>query len=143
MPSFTLSQLINPQESRLLRHIYMYPPPHAFTHTDTHTHTCSQPTRPHNLEGHIRNKFDTSAYPRSALRTKRNLISDKPPDRISALALCCWFTAIPSTLTSHTLARFPHISPPLRCFFFFFLSSSLFLTNSFHPFFSFVFSYIL
>lgn len=80
--------------------------------THTHAHIHSPNTRPHNLEGDIRNKFNTSAYPRSALRTKRNLILDKPPDRISALALCCWFTAIPSTHTSHTLARFPCSSPP-------------------------------
>lgn len=66
--------------------------------------TYSQPTLPHNLKGDIRNTFDTSAYPRSALRTKRNLILDKPLDRISALALYCWFPAIPSTLTSHALA---------------------------------------
>lgn len=99
----------------------------------THTLICSKPTRP-NLKGDIRNKFDTSAYPRSALRTKRNLISDKPPDRISALALCCWFTAIPSTLTSHTLAQFPCIPPPLHWFFFLFplLLSLPFLTTSFH-----------
>lgn len=89
----------------------------------THTLICSKSTRL-NLKGDIRNKFDTSAYPRSALRTKRNLISDKPPDRISALALCCWFTAIPSTLTSHTLAQFPCIPPPQHWFFFYFLSFS-------------------
>lgn len=103
-------------------HIHVSPPPppqrNMFTHTETRGQHISQPTRLHNLKGDIRNKFDTSAYPRSALRTKRNLILDKPPDRISALALCCWFTAIPSTLTSHTLARFPRISPPPRCLFF-------------------------
>lgn len=115
MPSFTRCQLINPRDSHLHRRIYMEPT------------TCSQPALLHNLKGDIRNKFDTSAYPRSALRTKRNLILDKPPDRISALAFCCWFTAIPSTLTSHTLARFPRIS--LRCYYsplFFFFQISIF-----------------
>lgn len=74
------------------------PPPHplrtasntARSQADTHTHIHShQTTHSHNLKGDIGNKFDTSAYPRNALRTKRNLILDKPPDRISALALCC------------------------------------------------------
>lgn len=87
MPSFTLYQLINPQDSHL--HRRMYTQPTARSHTRTRTRARSQPTLPHNLEGDIRNKFDTSAYPRSALRTKRNLILDKPPDRISALAFCC------------------------------------------------------
>ena len=113
-----------PSRTRLHRHIYMDPLQHKHTHTHTHAHThaSSQPTRLHNLKGDIRNKFDTSAYPRSALRTKRNLILDKPPDRISALALCCWFTAIPSTLTSHTLARFACIFPPRHCLLFVFFN---------------------
>lgn len=99
--------------------MHMYNPTNTatFLHTPTHMNTCSYPLARNNLEGDIRNKFDTSANPRSALRTKRNLISDKPPDRISALAFCCWFTAIPSTLTSHTLAQFPRISTPLHCLF--------------------------
>lgn len=121
--SFTLCQLINPQDSRLRRRVR--PPPTTTTTTCSHMlHcTCSQTTLMHNLKGCVRNKFDISAYPRSAFRTKRNLILDKPPDRISALALYCWFTAIPSTLTSHTLARFPRISPPRHCLFFYFLDS--------------------
>lgn len=105
LPSFTHFQLINSQGSS---HTYPpTPPPLPHAHT---TQTFSQPTRLHNLKGDIRNKFDTSAFPRSALRTKRNLILGKPPDRISALALCCQFTAIPSTLTTHTLARFLYLS---------------------------------
>lgn len=121
-PLFSLRQLINPEVSHLLWHIFISAPPlltHSLTH---HTHTFTHAPKPlarNNLKGDIRNKFNTSANPRSALRTKRNLILDKPPDRISALALSCWFTAIPSTLTSHTLAQFPHISPPPHCLFLF------------------------
>lgn len=71
--------------------LHVHASPHEMlTLTHIHTHIYPpQPTRPHNLKGDIGNKFDTSAYPRSALRTKRNLILDKPPDKISALALCC------------------------------------------------------
>lgn len=126
----------------------MYSPPHLHhprrAPRRTHIHTPSRPIRALYLKGDIRNKFDTSAYPRSALRTKRNLILDKPPDRISALALCCWFTAIPSTLTSHTLAQFPRISSPLLCLFvvvFFIISFPPLPLYNHHPhLFTFVFS---
>lgn len=121
-PLFSLYQLINPEDSHLPSL------PDKLTNT-SHIHTFKHAPNPlarNNLKGDIRNKFNTSANPRSALRTKRNLILDKPPDRISALALCCWFTAIPhlgpipSYLSSATLlASFSFISIPVSAHNFF------------------------
>lgn len=105
----TLEAIMTNAASCLLRDIHTHNPPQYHHHP---SHLARN-----NLKGDIRNKFNTSANPRSALRTKRNLILAKPLDRISALAQSCIFTAIPSTLTSHTLAQFPYISPPLCCLF--------------------------
>lgn len=104
----------------------------SLTHTEsplqnTRTHAVSQTISFHNIKGGMRNKFDTSSSPKSALRTKRNLISDKPPDRISALAFCYWFTEslfsaylLPDSFLSYLLPLLLFLSDSLATSFFLF-----------------------